>query len=455
MAQVIKDNLYVIENSVTGNGGKVSSVSANVSDLAASRVVVTDADKNLVSSATTTTEVGYVEGVTSPLQTQINSKEPTLTKGNLTSSGAISLDQTRQVIGGAVAISHVDTAGYKHVPTGGTTGQFLKYGGASGTPVWADHGLTATDVHALSGYGLKNYIAKFNSITEIQMTLIYEDDDGNVGIGTTSPISNLEVKDPTDPGVLTISGGNSISAVGQEFAALQFRSGDLSPLSTNDIVGKISSVAEYANGAYAGMAFYTADNVTSPYLSERVRITNAGNVGIGTTTPAEELHVVGTIRSDDLTASRVVVTDADKSLVSSSITASSLSGFLGNTLVASQTLVDGSATNMFEIGILPGMAIGGKFSYTIQAMSAGSHAQALTGEVILNAAYDGSIVATIFEGEEIFSGAAGTSMTSTFAITAGANKVTISCNANSSLSSPTIAITYKLEMHIAASITEL
>ncbi|MDD5650254.1 MAG: hypothetical protein PHF86_07560, partial [Candidatus Nanoarchaeia archaeon] len=76
------------------------------------------------------------------------------------------------------------------------------------------------------------------------------------------------------------------------------------------------SVAEYANGANAGMAFYTVDSSSAPYIKERVRIDRGGNVGIGTTTPEVELHVNGTIRSDNLTASMVVVTDESKNLVS-------------------------------------------------------------------------------------------------------------------------------------------
>ena len=192
MAQVIKDNLHVIVNPVTSNGGKINSTSANISDLTASRAVVTDASKNLSSSDTTATELGYVNGVTSSIQTQLNGKEPTLTKGNLTSTGAISLDQTRQVIGGAAAISHSDAAGYKHVPTGGATGQFLKYGGASGTPAWAAHGLAAADVGALSGTGTDNYVAKYNGTGALQNSIIY-DDGTKVGIGTATPAAKLQI----------------------------------------------------------------------------------------------------------------------------------------------------------------------------------------------------------------------------------------------------------------------
>jgi hypothetical protein len=48
--------------------------SINVSGLTADRVVVTDADKDLASSATTATELSYVAGVTSAIQTQLDAK---------------------------------------------------------------------------------------------------------------------------------------------------------------------------------------------------------------------------------------------------------------------------------------------------------------------------------------------------------------------------------------------
>lgn len=46
----------------------------NLPSLTASRAVVTDGNKNIVSSSVTSTELGYLNGVTSAVQTQINSK---------------------------------------------------------------------------------------------------------------------------------------------------------------------------------------------------------------------------------------------------------------------------------------------------------------------------------------------------------------------------------------------
>ena|GEM_PF-5317603 len=58
-----------------------SSRNVNIPILTASRVTVTDGSKNLASSATTSTELGFVSGVTSAIQTQLNGKQATITFG--------------------------------------------------------------------------------------------------------------------------------------------------------------------------------------------------------------------------------------------------------------------------------------------------------------------------------------------------------------------------------------
>lgn len=61
----------------TAFGASASHVFANPiieSSLTGSRAVVSDSSKTLVSSATTDTEIGYVSGVTSAIQTQLNTK---------------------------------------------------------------------------------------------------------------------------------------------------------------------------------------------------------------------------------------------------------------------------------------------------------------------------------------------------------------------------------------------
>jgi uncharacterized cupin superfamily protein len=70
----------VVTISDTGDfagAGNFSGTGATLSGLDASTVVVTDGSKNLASSAVTTTELGYLDGVTSSVQTQLDAKIPT------------------------------------------------------------------------------------------------------------------------------------------------------------------------------------------------------------------------------------------------------------------------------------------------------------------------------------------------------------------------------------------
>ena len=79
-AQIDLSNYYTKTETDTLLAGKASSthVHGNISNdgklTTASRVVVTDASGNIDTASVTSTELGYVSGVTSSIQTQLNSK---------------------------------------------------------------------------------------------------------------------------------------------------------------------------------------------------------------------------------------------------------------------------------------------------------------------------------------------------------------------------------------------
>lgn len=79
-------------------GASPTFVTETLSGLTASRAIVTDGSKVLTSSATTSTELGYVNGVTSAIQTQIDGKVGTSrtisTTAPLTGGGDLSANRT-------------------------------------------------------------------------------------------------------------------------------------------------------------------------------------------------------------------------------------------------------------------------------------------------------------------------------------------------------------------------
>lgn len=112
---------------------------------------------------------------------------------------------------------------------------------------------------------------------------------GNVGIGTDSPASL--VSGGSSP-VLSIGGTDGGLITGEKAGALSFITSDGSYTGTysDGITGEIVSVAESSTGAAYGLAFYTG-TTTSSNRGERVRISNSGNVGIGTSSPTHKLEI--------------------------------------------------------------------------------------------------------------------------------------------------------------------
>jgi len=114
------------------------------------------------------------------------------------------------------------------------------------------------------------------------------DSDGNVGIGTTNPDASLTVAQAGTIGGIDLTkacilAGNSTTGIG---------------IDNNEIVKKQGTGGGQLNivsqGSAASIEFKTgADGANGNVAYDRMIIDSDGNVGIGTTSPDEELHIEG------------------------------------------------------------------------------------------------------------------------------------------------------------------
>jgi hypothetical protein len=200
------------------------------------------------------------------------------------------------------------------VKAGGTAAQFLKADGTvdSTTYVPASRTITINGVTqslaanqtwtvsgGVSGSGAVGQVAYWDGTTSItgESNLFWDATNDRLGIGTPSPSAKLDVTD-TSAGSLVnnITVQNASNTTSTE-AGIFFAP----TIATGNIRGaRITGIQEDGNNAI-GLKFYTGLGAT---ISERMRITSGGNVGIGTTSPTERLTVSNgklALTTDDVT----------------------------------------------------------------------------------------------------------------------------------------------------------
>ena len=235
---------------------------------------------------------------------------------------------------------------------------------ASGSGSWGRHNMHFCVNNAASSANV--------TLSDSRMMIDYAT--GNVGIGTTSPGAKLEVEQSnsgTDTVFLSDSYNNKGFRTGNAGYATFSGYQDANNIGSGGAYGALIGLNTFYNGTSfyndnqyvdpssilfkdGNILFYTNDISASGNFTpnERLRITKAGNVGIGTTSPSEKLDVNGDVNSDFYRSN----SDISTSTVAFNAT-NTTGGNLNYTVTNNRLICTGSftasANGLLEIAVLP------------------------------------------------------------------------------------------------------
>ena len=216
-----------LEQELDGKQGTITGAASTItgSNLTASRALVSDGNGKVAVSPVTSTELGYLDGVTSRIQSQLNGKQGTVTGGASTITGS-NLTANRALVSngsGKVAVSAVTSTelGYLDGVTSGIQGQINSLNNKLNEKMDArlhENGILNKDAKSFTLENSKHYLVCLNSAASKGIVAILSTYGNNVNRNIISNTSD-ESGTGTALGIVTNPTGLTIGLYSRNYTS--------------------------------------------------------------------------------------------------------------------------------------------------------------------------------------------------------------------------------------------
>ena len=188
-----------------------------------------------------------------------------------------------------------NTPGFYYCDDNNGSGNWVMLGGGGSANAWdllGNSGTTA-GTNFIGTLDAVDWVVKTNGLERMRV-----ESDGNIGIGTTSPMVRTQINEAVGQSLLLIRDDSGVYG-NDQLGGIGFDSRDGNvPDDIKECSASIIAFASETQGIYdkgGHLTFWTSptDQNDDTDGFERMRIDQAGNVGIGTTTPTQKFVVNG------------------------------------------------------------------------------------------------------------------------------------------------------------------